>query len=436
MTTHPAGESAVAAIRHAGTVATSTLLEIAPRLHSAIGAALPHRALTVFTEDCTGRPQKRAGDPEITERITIAELDAVRRGLTAPRWSGDAVIAARQRPVTVFRADTGAILVLCEPGRPEDPSAEECAAALWEIAATRIGQQVAEARPDYLRESRAASSERLRVTAELTDRHQTDLESLLATLRSRDLDDARARALATDLAAGALVRSRSGSDLVASLAEEPVSRAFERLKGELRPLSRHGAVRVEFFDPPVDGRALPGEVAHAARAIVRSAVLLMSDQEGVTRIRVQWNCDGANLLVAVRDDGPGRIDDSLPAVRQLAVRATALGGRLDVDAVATWGSEFDVRIPLDPPDTSATAAARNWNLAPRETDVLRLLAAGRRNRQIAAELGISENTVKFHTSQLYRKLAVTSRAAAAVVAVEAGLVEGVGAPVGGDAVGA
>ncbi|MFC4326238.1 LuxR C-terminal-related transcriptional regulator [Streptomyces andamanensis] len=254
----------------------------------------------------------------------------------------------------------------------------------------------------------------------MTDRHVTDLEALLATLRSRDLDDTRARAQAIDLAADALIRARSGADLVASIAEEPVSRAFERLKSDLRPLSRYAALQVQFIEPPVDGRALPGEVAHAARAIVRSTVLLMREQEEVTRIRVQWNCDGTNLLVSVRDDGPGRMDDGLPALRQLAARATALGGRLDLESVDNWGSRLEVRLPLDRPDTSEQPM-ESWGLGPREVEVLRLLTAGRRNRQIATQLGVSENTVKFHTSQIYRKLGVTSRAAAATLAAEAGL---------------
>ncbi|MEW2319374.1 response regulator transcription factor [Streptomyces bauhiniae] len=85
-----------------------------------------------------------------------------------------------------------------------------------------------------------------------------------------------------------------------------------------------------------------------------------------------------------------------------------------------WGSRVEVRIPLDPPDTSEQPTA-SWGLAPREAEVLRLLTAGRRNRQIATQLGISENTVKFHTSQIYQKLGVTSRAAAAALATEAGL---------------
>ncbi|RMB81126.1 LuxR C-terminal-related transcriptional regulator [Streptomyces shenzhenensis] len=420
MTTPPTHADAALVAERVGAVATAPLHTVAARLREVIEEALPHRALAVFTQDCTGRPQKKAGDPSITERITIAELDAIRRRTAGGERPASALIAGEEHLVLVFGAQTGAILVLCEPGRPAYPGAEAYVRAVWETAATRIRQQVAEARPDYLRESRAASSERLRVTAELTARHETDLETLLATLRSRELDDTRARVLATDTAAGALVRVRAGSDLVASLAEEAVSQAFQRLKDDLRPLSRYGTVQVQFIEPPPDGRALPGEVAHAARAIVRSAVLLMRDQEELTRIRIQWNCDGANLLISVRDDGPGLLDSGRPAVGLLTARATALGGHLGIEAVETWGSEIDVRIPLDPPDTSDTVM-RMWDLAPRETEVLRLLVAGRRNRQIASELGISENTVKFHTSQVYRKLGVTSRAAAAALAADAGL---------------
>ncbi|NWG34992.1 MAG: response regulator transcription factor [Chloroflexi bacterium] len=51
-------------------------------------------------------------------------------------------------------------------------------------------------------------------------------------------------------------------------------------------------------------------------------------------------------------------------------------------------------------------------LTERETEVLELLAKGLANKQIAAALGISEHTVKFHVSSLYAKLNVTNRAEA------------------------
>jgi DNA-binding NarL/FixJ family response regulator len=48
-------------------------------------------------------------------------------------------------------------------------------------------------------------------------------------------------------------------------------------------------------------------------------------------------------------------------------------------------------------------------LTERERQVLQLTARGMANKQIAAALDISENTVKFHLSSLYTKLGVTSR---------------------------
>src|SRR5262245_21990240 len=61
-------------------------------------------------------------------------------------------------------------------------------------------------------------------------------------------------------------------------------------------------------------------------------------------------------------------------------------------------------------------------LTPREQEVLEHIVAGRSNRQIASELGISEHTVKFHVSAVLGKLGVSSRAAAIRRGVRRGLV--------------
>jgi NarL family two-component system response regulator LiaR len=63
------------------------------------------------------------------------------------------------------------------------------------------------------------------------------------------------------------------------------------------------------------------------------------------------------------------------------------------------------------------------NLTERETDVLRLLAQGRSNKEIALELNISEKTVKTHVSSILRKLYLPSRTQAALYAVRIGLVK-------------
>jgi DNA-binding NarL/FixJ family response regulator len=62
-------------------------------------------------------------------------------------------------------------------------------------------------------------------------------------------------------------------------------------------------------------------------------------------------------------------------------------------------------------------------LTSRELDVLRLVAAGKPNKHIAAELGISERTARTHVSRILRKLRLNSRTQAALWAVREGLVE-------------
>jgi DNA-binding NarL/FixJ family response regulator len=61
-------------------------------------------------------------------------------------------------------------------------------------------------------------------------------------------------------------------------------------------------------------------------------------------------------------------------------------------------------------------------LTDREVEVLRLVTAGQRNREIAVELGISENTVKFHLKNIVEKLHAQNRAELAARAVREGLV--------------
>lgn len=61
-------------------------------------------------------------------------------------------------------------------------------------------------------------------------------------------------------------------------------------------------------------------------------------------------------------------------------------------------------------------------LTPRETEVLRLLARGLANKEIARDLGIGEKTVKTHVSNILSKMGVLSRTQAALQAVRMGLV--------------
>lgn len=66
---------------------------------------------------------------------------------------------------------------------------------------------------------------------------------------------------------------------------------------------------------------------------------------------------------------------------------------------------------------------REEELTARELDVLKLMAKGLRNKEIASELFITERTVKFHANSIYQKLEVNGRTEAVSRAIQRGLVQ-------------
>ena len=106
------------------------------------------------------------------------------------------------------------------------------------------------------------------------------------------------------------------------------------------------------------------------------------------------------------------VKESEPAVLRSAVRAAA-SGRTYVDPRVA-GSIINLALQARR-DTGPLGLTR------RELDVLRRLPRGETNRQIAAELGISEDTVKRHVRRIMRKLDANGRAEAASIAIRHGL---------------
>jgi len=102
-------------------------------------------------------------------------------------------------------------------------------------------------------------------------------------------------------------------------------------------------------------------------------------------------------------------DDVVDAVR------AAHRGDLQIDPVVARRLMSSLQEPRDEDPTS--------ELTSRELEVLRLVAAGEPNKQIAAELAIRERTVRTHVSRILRKLGLSSRTQAALWAVREGLVE-------------
>ncbi|MEP9393817.1 LuxR C-terminal-related transcriptional regulator [Gordonia sp. VNQ95] len=398
------------------------LPEIAVRFSRFLAPTDAHEALIIFTRECTGRPRKVAGTPDIVERATIDELDQIKNTVGVGEVSElDAVLGGASRPIRAVRDASDTLLVLVpKRSRSGTGTSKELLAAWFAIVAVSIRQQVAQASPDYLAESRAASSERARTIAQLTEAHEDTLASVLGTLRSRDLDDRTARSTAAETASSALITLRAVGDTDRKLATEAVTTAFRRLQAELEPALRHLAADVDYVGPSVDGSPLPGEIAHGARAIVRAAAVAVAAQPGLARVRIEWDSSGDDLVVDIRDQGPGELDGELLA-RQLAGRLQALNGELEVESIPGWGTRVSARIPL-----AASAARPDEDrlsaLNPREVEVLGHLALGRRNKAIAAALGVSESTVKFHVTAILQKLKVSNRGEAGLLAASAGIV--------------
>ncbi|MET7354084.1 helix-turn-helix domain-containing protein [Streptomyces mirabilis] len=85
-----------------------------------------------------------------------------------------------------------------------------------------------------------------------------------------------------------------------------------------------------------------------------------------------------------------------------------------MDAVPGWGTTVTLEIPLS--SSSTPRQDPLTALGARELEVLGQVARGRRNRDIARTLHISESTVKFHVAKIIGKLGVSTRGEAAALA--------------------
>jgi len=108
------------------------------------------------------------------------------------------------------------------------------------------------------------------------------------------------------------------------------------------------------------------------------------------------------------------------ACREVGDEETA---RLELEAAREAFEALGARPAIDALARIARPSVRPGGLSAREVEVLRHIAAGRTNREIAHELGISEKTVARHVSNILTKLDRTSRAAATAYAYEHDLVQ-------------
>ena len=126
--------------------------------------------------------------------------------------------------------------------------------------------------------------------------------------------------------------------------------------------------------------------------------------------------DGADLATALRHGAQGHllktIDGELlaEAVRRAARGEPVVSPEMMGKLVAAFQTQGVPGSPLPPTEEDATP------LSPREEQVLREIARGASNKEIARTLEIAETTVKIHVQHILRKLGLTSRVQAAVYA--------------------
>jgi len=160
---------------------------------------------------------------------------------------------------------------------------------------------------------------------------------------------------------------------------------------------------VEALRPDVVLAALPvEELAPPADGVAPAIVLLSADAQPA------WSSEV--LRLGVRAMLPR---DAAPAEVLAAVEAASTGLAV-----------------VDPHDLEAllsasnptTASAESTVLTPRELEVLRLMAEGAANKNIAWKLGISEHTVKFHVASILAKLNASTRTEAVAIGIRKGMI--------------
>ncbi|WP_114588113.1 response regulator [Microbacterium arborescens] len=169
-----------------------------------------------------------------------------------------------------------------------------------------------------------------------------------------------------------------------------------RLAAEARP----DVILMDLRMPVLDGVAATSRIVAARDAAAGPRVLILTTYESDDQIlaAIEAGASGYLLKAAPREE-------IVAGIRSVAAGQSALSPAVAVRLVER----------MRQPEPAASA------LTPRETDVLRLVAAGHGNKQIAVQLGIGESTVKTHLLRVYDKLGVDSRTRAVTLALERGL---------------
>ena len=212
------------------------------------------------------------------------------------------------------------------------------------------------------------------------------------------------------------------------------------------PLFRRGLVALlsQFDDLVVAGEAADaGEAQRRAQALQPDVILLDNHLPGVLGIdaiaglkevsppsrvlMLTVSEDEQDLATALRHGAQGYLlktvegDVLAASVRRCTRGESVVSPEMTSKLVSAFQARLEPAGGLAPAVAEAPAPAHPLDsLSPREQQILRCIARGASNKEIARELGIAETTVKIHVQHILRKLNLSSRVQAAVLLAEAG----------------
>ena len=147
--------------------------------------------------------------------------------------------------------------------------------------------------------------------------------------------------------------------------------------------------------------------------------LRLADTSGIDAIRaIRSEFPNAKVVVLSSYEGDADIREAMDAGAQgYVAKGMVREELLDVIRTVHGGKR---RIPAALAQTLAEHVSDD-QLSPRELEVLQLVSAGKRNKEIAAELSVAEDTIKMHVRNLLSKLGASDRTEAVTIALRRGI---------------
>ena len=193
------------------------------------------------------------------------------------------------------------------------------------------------------------------------------------------------------------------------------------------PLLREGIAALIGAEPDMElvAEAATGRDALAKFKLKRPDITLMDLQ--------MPEMGGIEAIIAIRGEFPNarivvlttyRGDVQVLRALRAGARAYLLKGRVNAELLEVIRAVHrgEKRIPPEIAAELADHAAED-DLSPREIDVLRLVATGNSNKEVAAKLAITEETVKNHVTHILAKLGANDRTHAVTIAIKRGFIE-------------